>query len=201
MNFLAHIYLSGDIDDLKIGNFMADSIKGKNYNNYKGNLRKGILLHRKIDSFTDSHPLVKKSSHRLFKNYRHYNGVIIDVFYDHFLAKNWQDYSSKDLEDYVQNFYTLLKNNLDRVPKNIRHMYPYMVAENWLYNYRKIEGIEHILFQMNNRVKGNFNIHHSIDELQNNYDLFESEFKAFFPKIQDYVEQVKAELNVKADNE
>ncbi len=176
---------------------MADSIKGKDYKKYKGNLRKGILLHRKIDSFTDTHPLVQKSAHRLFKNYRHYNGVIVDVFYDHFLAKNWKDYSNSELREYVQNFYTLLGNNLDRVPRNIQHLYPYMVRENWLYNYRKIEGIKQILFQMNNRIRGDFRIHQSTEELKLHYLEYEKEFTEFFPQIQEYVQQVKKRLKVK----
>lgn len=176
---------------------MADSIKGKDYKNYKGNLRKGILLHRKIDSFTDAHPIVQKSAHRLFKKYRHYNGVIVDIFYDHFLAKNWCDYAVSDLADYVQDFYTLLGNNLKRVPDNIQHLYPYMVDQNWLYNYRKVDGIEQILCQMNNRVKGDFKIHQSIANLKLHYKEYETEFTKFFPQIVDYVEQAKEELNIK----
>ena len=105
MNFLAHIYLSGDNDFIKIGNFMADSIKGDNYNNYPEYIRKGILLHRSIDSFTDLHPVFRKSKHRLHDRYGHYSGVIMDIFYDHFLAKNWSNYSEIPLEKYVFNFY------------------------------------------------------------------------------------------------
>lgn len=196
MNFLAHIFLSGNNDDLKIGNFMADSIKGKDYDLYKGDLRKGILLHRKIDSYTDAHPLVQKSAHRLFKEYRHYNGVIVDIFYDHFLAKNWSEYCSINLAHYVQSFYDLLGQNLDRVPPNIRRMYPIMVAENWLYNYREVSGIEQILFQMNARIKGDFNIHQSITKLIEYYTAFESEFTNFFPDIQTHISQVKRKLKV-----
>lgn len=176
---------------------MADSIKGKDYNLYEGDLRKGILLHRKIDSYTDAHPLVQKSAHRLFKEYRHYNGVIVDVFYDHFLAKNWSEYCSKNLGSYVQSFYDLLGQNLDRVPPNIKRMYPMMTAENWLYNYRKVNGIEHVLFQMNARIKGDFNIHQSISKLTDYYAEFESEFTHFFPDIQAHVAQAKKKLNVK----
>lgn len=178
---------------------MADSIKGKDYEKYSGNLRKGILLHRKIDSFTDCHPIVQQSSHRLFKKYRHYNGVIIDVFYDHFLAKNWQEFHTQDLETYVQDFYALLAEYKEKVPENIQRMYPYMKLQNWLYSYRKVSGIKQILYQMNSRVKGDFNIHQSVSDLKKNYGKYEKEFYAFFPEIQDYVAQVKRELGVSSE--
>ena len=95
MNFLAHIYLSGNNDLLKIGNFMADSIRGNSYENYPEEIKKGILLHRSIDSFTDMHPVYRKSKHRLHEKYGHYSGVIMDIFYDHFLAKNWANCSRR----------------------------------------------------------------------------------------------------------
>ena len=101
MNFLAHIYLSGDNDLIKIGNFMADGIRGKQYENYPLEIQKGIILHRAIDTFTDAHPIFRQSTKRLHNNYHHYAGVIVDILYDHFLAKNWNKYSDEKLEDFV----------------------------------------------------------------------------------------------------
>lgn len=173
---------------------MADSIKGKAYKKYSGDLQKGILLHRRIDTYTDSHPLVYKSAHRLFKRFRHYNGVIIDVFYDHFLAKNWQTYHPQNLGEYTQEFYALLEKNFALLPENVKQFYPYMKAQNWLFNYQDISGIERILFQMNTRVKGNFELHKSVAELRLYYSEFEQEFKTFFPQIQDYVAREKKQL-------
>ena len=97
MNFLAHIYLSGEDEGITIGNFIADGIKGKKYLSYPASIQKGILLHRGIDSFTDSHPTVRQSTARLHENYGHYSGVIVDILYDHFLAKNWEEYHEQDL--------------------------------------------------------------------------------------------------------
>jgi acyl carrier protein phosphodiesterase len=113
MNFLAHIYLSQDRDLVQIGNFAADPIKGKKYKSLPLEMQKGVLLHRKIDSFTDSHAIVYKSAHRFFEKYGHYNGVIMDVFYDHFLAKNWNKYSPVPLAEYVDRFYKLLEIHFD----------------------------------------------------------------------------------------
>ena len=91
MNFLAHIYLSGNNDLIKIGNFMADGIRGNDYLKFPDDVKKGILLHRQIDTFTDLNPIYRKSKHRLHAKYGHYSGVIMDILYDHYLAKNWSN--------------------------------------------------------------------------------------------------------------
>ena len=113
MNFLAHIYLSFDDKEITLGNFFADHIRGNKFKHLPDRIQKGILLHREIDTFTDSHPTVRQSSKRLHKNYSHYSRVIVDIYYDHFLAKNWSDYSDTPLEDYVEDFYDLLEDNYD----------------------------------------------------------------------------------------
>lgn len=195
MNFLAHIYLSGNNPELTVGNFMADPIKGKDYEQYSGDFRRGILLHRKIDSYTDSHPIVYKSSHRLFDQFRHYNGVINDVFYDHFLAKNWHQYHNQDLATYVQDFYELLEENFEILPSSIQRFFPYMKAQNWLLSYQEVTGIEKILKQMSGRVKGDFNLNEAVSILQDNYSAYETEFTLFFKEIRSYVQREIANLD------
>ena len=195
MNFLAHIYLSGNNDLLKIGNFMADSIRGNSYENYPEEIKKGILLHRSIDSFTDMHPVYRKSKHRLHEKYGHYSGVIMDIFYDHFLAKNWANYSNKKLEDYADEFYQLLQDNYDLLTDKIQGMMPYMIARNWLVSYASISGLEMILFQMDHRTKNRVAMHESIVELQEFYLEFETEFTQFFMELQEHCQQKIHELN------
>lgn len=195
MNYLAHIYLSGDNDDLKIGNFVADSIKGKDYEDYPHGIKNGILLHREIDTFTDSHPIVFKSSHRLFIKYGHYSTVITDVIYDHFLAKNWKDYHHQNLAEYVAGFYQLLENNFEVLPKRVQNFYPYMKAQNWLLSYAQISGLEHILFQMNGRVKNDVKLNESVVELRKYYTDFEQEFTEFFVDLEAFVENKMESLN------
>ena len=194
MNFLAHIYLSGNDDEVTIGNFIADGIKGKRYLNYPAGISKGIILHRNIDTFTDAHPIVHQSTARLHKNYSHYSGVIVDILYDHFLAKNWNTYCSQPLDEYVEDFYELLRENFTSLPARIQRMMPYMIADNWLFNYATVEGIGRILTQMNIRTKGVVQMDQAVTELVEYYDEFEAEFTSFFEELRDFCKQKLDEL-------
>ena len=189
MNFLAHIYLSGNNELLKIGNFMADGIRGKDYMFFPEEVKRGILLHRKIDSFTDAHLIYRKSKHRLHEKYGHYSGVIMDIIYDHFLAKNWEKYSNESLANYAGEFYKLLDKNEDLLTERTKNLLPYMKQNNWLLSYQSIEGIEKILFQMNHRTKNRSNMQEAIVELKLFYTETEEEFTQFFNELQLYVAQ------------
>ena len=194
MNFLAHIYLSGDNDLIKIGNFMADGIRGNDYMNFPGDVKKGILLHRQIDTFTDSHLIYRKSKHRLHKKYGHYSGVIMDILYDHFLAKNWTKYSNEKLVDYAANFYQSLFDNEKILTEKTKNMLPYMYDRNWLVCYESIAGIELILFQMDYRTKHRANMQEAIVELQQFYNEFENEFTLFFKELMAFSSKKLLEL-------
>lgn len=173
---------------------MADSIRGNQYEAYPTEIRKGILLHRAIDSFTDTHPIYRQSKHRLHEKYGHYSGVIMDIFYDHFLAKNWKKYSDEKLEVYAEHFYNLLKNNYEILTERTKGMIPYMIGRNWLVSYASIEGLEMILFQMDHRTKNRVAMHESIIELQQFYTEFENEFQLFFEALQHYCLEKLAEI-------
>jgi acyl carrier protein phosphodiesterase len=183
MNFLAHLYLSGDNDLLKIGNFMADGIHGKNFDTFPLDIQKGIILHREIDTFTDAHPIFRQSTKRLHANYHHYSGIIVDIFYDHFLAKNWSRYSEEPLADFTERFYQSLREHYDFLTEKTQKMLPYMIDQNWLMSYQTIEGIENVLVKMDNRMKRNANMRFSVTELSLFYSEFEQEFTAFFKEI------------------
>ena len=186
MNFLAHIYLSGEDEGVTIGNFIADGVKGKRYQKYPQQIQKGILLHRAIDSYTDAHPTVRQSTRRLHENYGHYSGVIVDILYDHYLAKNWIDYHDVPLEEYVDNFYGILRNSYEVLPTRIRRMMPYMISDNWLLNYKTVKGIGRILNQMNVRTKGVSKMNFAVMELEEFYSEFEEEFTSFFAELIEY---------------
>lgn len=194
MNFLAHIYLSGDNEGVTIGNFIADGIKGKRYLKYPAQIQKGILLHRSIDSYTDSHPTVRKSTKRLHENYGHYSGVIVDILYDHFLAKNWKKYHDIPLDEYVNNFYELLRNSYEVLPTRIKRMMPYMISDNWLLSYATVKGISKILAQMNVRTKGKSKMNFAVLELEEFYIEFEQEFTSFFTELIDHSKNKLAQL-------
>ncbi len=183
VNFLAHIYLSFDDQEITLGNFFADHIRGNKYKHLPEKIQKGILLHREIDTFTDAHPIAKQSSKRLHKNYSHYSRVIVDIFYDHFLAKNWATYSEVPLKEYVDNFYDLLEDNYDILPLGTQRMMPYMIADNWLYNYSNLEGISKVLNGMNRRTHNKSKMNYAIVDLEEHYEAFEKEFTDFFEEL------------------
>lgn len=189
MNFLAHIYLSFGDNEITIGNFIADSIRGNKYKHLPDRIQKGILLHREIDTYTDSHPIARTSSKRLHKNYSHYSRVIVDIFYDHFLAKNWQQYSDTPLELFVENFYDLLEANISILPDNTKRMIPYMISDNWLLNYAKMDGISRVLSGMNRRTHNKSKMNYAILDLEKDYDAFELEFTDFFKELETFSKQ------------
>lgn len=191
---MAHIYLSGTEEELIIGNFIADGIKGKKYLNYPPNIQRGILLHRAIDSFTDAHPTVRQSTARLHPKYSHYSGVIVDILYDHFLAKNWHDYHQQPLAAFVADFYTLLQAHTHHLPTRIQRMMPHMIANNWLLSYATIEGISTILAQMNVRTQRKSKMNFAVLELETYYTEFEAEFTSFFAELIEFSTEKRNEL-------
>ena len=183
MNFLAHIYLSGSNDLIKIGNFMADGIRGKQYESYPLDVQKGIILHRAIDTFTDAHPIFRQSTKKLHQKYHHYAGVIVDVLYDHFLAKNWNDYSDEKLEVFVARFYQSLRDNHTILSERAKEIMPYMIKHNWLLSYQTVDGITRILTQMDGRTKNQSQMRFAANELCEFYTEFEKEFTIFFQEL------------------
>lgn len=199
MNYLAHIYLSDEDDFIKIGNFMADAVKGNYYEQYPLGVQIGIKLHRFIDSFTDSHPVYRQSKHRLHEKFGHYAGVIMDIVYDHFLAKNWKQFSNIELEDYADSFYKLLQNNYDLLTEKTQKSLPYMIDNNWLVAYKSLAGLELILFQMDYRTHNRVNMPSAMEDLSKFYIEIENEFFTFFDelKLQAHteLEKLKNELH------
>jgi acyl carrier protein phosphodiesterase len=187
MNFLSHLYLSGSSEGLIIGNFIADSVKGSDYKIYPPEIQKGILLHRQIDSYTDTHPIVEESKKRLREKYRKYASVIVDIFYDHFLAINWKDFSEEELNTYAQNIYVLMQQNQALLPLKSLHFTKYMISYNILEAYSRLEGIEQVLKGMAQRAKFESNMEHAIVDLKEHYHLFDNEFKLFFPELKQFV--------------
>jgi acyl carrier protein phosphodiesterase len=166
------------------GNFMGDFVKGKSYRQlYDAGIIKGIELHRSIDEFTDSHPVVTESKNRLRPTYRHYSGVIVDVFYDHFLARNWNEFHSESLETFAQKSYQTILSFDPILPDELKRMLPYMIKGNWLLNYREIEGIHQALSGMARRTPYDSKMDKAVSDLREHYEAFNKEFMEFFPQL------------------
>jgi acyl carrier protein phosphodiesterase len=190
MNFLAHLYLSGSDPKIKVGNFIADFVKGKNlHERFENRIAKGIELHREIDYFTDHHLVVQESKNRLRPKYRHYSGVIVDVFYDHLLAHHWAKYSYESLPDFVSHSYQLLLEHEPVLPEEAKGMMPYMIKGNWLLNYIEIDGIHRALSGMARRTPFVSRMEEASLDLKESYAEFESEFNLFFPELKEFCRQ------------
>ena len=188
MNYLAHTYLSGENDDIKIGNFLGDWVKGSDYLKYPDDIRTGILLHRNIDSFTDNHPIVHKSSGRFLSRYFKYSGVIIDILYDHYLAKNWSDFCEIPLHDYVGKMHNIMLNRFDILPERLKNYLPGFMNERWIERYATIAGIRDVLDAMSKRTSLPNETEFAISVMETYYEEFRHDFYDFFGQIIEFVE-------------
>ena len=184
MNFLAHFYLSEDYDEILVGNFLGDFVKGRHFAlDYPTQIAKGISLHRNIDHFTDTHPIVKQQTKELVQKYGRYGGVLTDIFYDYCLARTWEKYSTISLMDYSQNTYQTLAKYEHLFPEKAKQAYQHMSYHDWLSNYAHLEGIERVLNGLERRTKFVSNLSKGIVELEQNYQIYESNFELFFPQL------------------
>lgn len=188
MNYLAHLYLSGNNTGLIIGNFIADAVKGKQIEDFPEDIIKGIKLHRQIDMFTDSHPVLERGKEALRPKFRKYSGVVMDVFGDHFLAKNWSDYSKTDLPEFAENMYQILHQHKQVFPEKSRYTLHYMSMQDWLSNYRHIEGIKRALGGLARRTKFHSGMENAHKELERHYLFFQSIFHEFLPDLIRFVD-------------
>lgn len=191
MNFLAHLFLSRENEELMIGNFIADSVKGHAFDQYSLGIKNGILLHRKIDAFTDAHPVFLNSVVRLRMRHRKYAGVITDIIYDHFLASCWNEFAADSLDEFTEKIQTQLIENKDLMPQRSQRFLDYMLRENIPVSYATLEGIEKVLYGMSRRAKFENSMHVAGQDLAKDYRLFEEDFRKFFPSIIQFTEKEK----------
>jgi acyl carrier protein phosphodiesterase len=187
MNFLAHIYLSGESKEIIIGNFIADAVRAVDYPTFTPGVIQGIKLHHKIDQFTDTHAIVSESKQRLREKYGKYASVIVDIYYDHFLAADWSKYSNIPLQLYAVQIYELMSQNLNLLPPKVHHFLPYMISGDWLAGYANLQGIHNTLMGMSRRATFDSKMEHAIEDLKNDYPLYQQEFRLFFPELQAFV--------------
>jgi len=195
VNFLAHTYLSGCNEEIIVGNFMGDYVKGKNYLLFPELVKKGIIMHRDIDSYTDKHPITRRSKQRIAERYHKYAGIIVDIFYDHFLASLWDSFSTLPLNDFVNRTYDLLKRNYQVLPGAIKMWFPTFLENNWMMAYQSVEGIELVLERMAANTSLPNHAEYAVMMLKEHYGSFEDDFLEFFPLIIEYLEE-KYDINI-----
>jgi acyl carrier protein phosphodiesterase len=188
MNFLAHIYLSGSSDEIIVGNFIGDYVKGRKYNDYPDKIKEGILLHRHIDHFTDKNPIVRKTKGHFQENYGKYAGVVVDILYDHFLANNWRLYCNISLDKFIGDIFETLESFFDVFPQKVKSFFPSFVNNNWLGKNITLNGIEGVLRGMSRRTSLPNETGNAMKTITGNYKEMEKEFNCYFPELIDFVE-------------
>lgn len=194
MNFLAHIYLSYEDEELMVGNFLADFIKNRDLKHYSKRIQDGIYLHRKIDSFTDNHLIVRQGTKRLQSKHHKYSPVIVDIFYDYLLVNNWEKYADHPISEFASNVYDILDNRMEIMPTMLKKRLPMMIADNWLVRYGLEEGLKFTFERMKRRVSYPQYFENVVDSLLTDYEAFKGEFNLFFPDVIEYVKKEKKDL-------
>lgn len=184
MNFLAHLYLSPPSPDALVGSLLGDFVKGPvERAGYNEEITEAIRLHRAIDTFTDAHPMFAASKARVSPVRRRYAGILIDLFYDHFLARHWRDYHDDALEDFAMDIYGVLLDRTAGLPEPAGRMVTFMARQNWLVSYRDVEEIGAALERMGRRLTRGNALLGSAGELEADYAGFEADFRAFMPEV------------------
>lgn len=183
VNFLAHAFLSGSNEEILIGNFVADSIKGKALETYSIDIQQGVFLHRAIDNFTDTHPLVMQCNTHIRPHFRKFSGVVTDIYFDHFLAKNWLDYTTLSLHDFANYVYALLQKNYEILPPQSKRILPWMIQQNWLEGYANFVVLQKVFNGMSNRTSFESGMEKAVEVLHSDYHFFEDRFHRYFPEL------------------
>ncbi|MGH8694366.1 MAG: ACP phosphodiesterase [Burkholderiales bacterium] len=186
MNYLAHLYLSEPHEEAWLGSLMGDFVKGPLDDRYGSEVTRAIAMHRKIDVFTDAHPVVLQSKSRMSAERRRYAGIMVDVFYDHFLARHWQDFHDEPLAEFTGRVYRVLERYHTVLPERLQRMAPMMMHWDWLGSYADIGSIYTALNRIGQRLKRENRLMNSADELVGNYAQLEADFRAFLPEVLRY---------------
>lgn len=189
MNYLAHLYLSGDDENTLLGNFIGDCVKGKNYTKYPEPVQKGILLHRRIDFFTDTNSNFRKAKQLLRPDYGLHAGIVTDLFYDHFLAKNWNCYAPGSLRNFAKKVHSILLSRFLILPKRVQGFLPFLVQNKRLESYATAEGIQESLEIMSRHTSLPGHSAKAVEIMIANLDFFEDNFSCFMHEILEFVEQ------------
>lgn len=183
MNFLAHIYLSGNHPETLCGNFIGDGVKGKQALDYTNNVQRGIELHRFIDHYTDNHELTAEARKMIRPYFRKYAGVVLDMYFDHFLGANWSAHHRDSLEVFVPRVHNVLNDFEDQMPQKTQRFFHYMKMHNWLLNYRELDALSSVFKGMASRTPFESNMENAVPVLKAHYNEIKLVFDEFFPEL------------------
>lgn len=191
VNWLAHVFLSEANAKFQLGNLLADVVRGAQRDTMSADFVRGAACHKAIDAFTDAHPVVKRSRARIGSEHRRFSGVLIDVFYDYYLARNWQRYSPITLEAYTAAFYASAQPHLVELPPDARTMLERIIRNDLLGSYARVDGVEHALRRistyLNSRWHKQFALDQGVRDLLAHDAEFAADFDEFFPTLQAHV--------------
>lgn len=187
MNYLAHLVLSDQTPLGLVGNLAGDFLRGVDVSTLHPEVRRGVALHRAVDAFTDSHPLPRQSRDRLDPAWRHWRRVLVDVFYDHVLARDFERHASQPLPEFAARVYTALEAHAALLPPTLQRAAPVMIDHDWLSAYAHADGVEEILWRMSRRSRHAPALDRAAGELRANADAFAADFAAFFPRLRAHV--------------
>ncbi len=192
MNYLAHIRLAGDDPECLIGNLLGDFVKGRlSEDCYTPGIRRGIMMHRRIDAWTDSHEITRKCARLISPERRRWSRVIIDIFYDHLLAVNWERYSDESLRDFLDRAYDIILGVADIFPERAAARIITIVEDGWIEKYRSVSGLSVVFEGMSRRVRRKNPLSGSEQELVAHYDEMNEHFNRFFPEILEYAKHLE----------
>ena len=192
MNFLAHMFLTYGDKKLTVGNYVADFIRNRDLVLFPKKVVKGIMLHRHIDHFTDTHEEVLRSTRKLRIRHKKYAPVVIDVFYDYILSKNWETYANVSIREFADEIYKTLNEYSYLFPIHLQDITERMIADDFLLQYGQKAGIKKTFQRIGKRAKFKSNFATAFDDLENNFDEIQDGFNLFFPNLISEVEKMKA---------
>ena len=185
MNYLAHLHLGGQRPEELLGSLYGDFVKGLLHGQYSPEIERGIQLHRSIDVFTDNHPLVGQSLSRFTRTRRRYAGIVLDVFFDHCLARDWSQYAEGPLERFTSDFYRVLVAE-QQLPRRLATIAPHMAAHDWLGSYRDFAVLEQVFNGIARRLSSPEELAGAMQDLKTLYEPLSEDFRAFYPQLQVY---------------
>jgi len=187
MNYLAHLHLGGPGREQLLGSLYGDFVKGPLQGLYDPRIEAAIALHRRIDMYTDRHPLVDIALSRFSTVRRRYAGIVLDVFFDHCLARDWTVYGEGPLMDFTSRVYHVLGTE-PQLPGRLAQIAPHMVANDWLGSYGEFEVLGQVLRGISRRLSRPEELAGAMAELTRLYEPLSEDFRLFYPQLQDFAQ-------------